>query len=62
LEPVETYKTFLEKAGCERTFTDRASATKAERKGLTEALSLVFKVLTPLFSGDLSGQDGPSDT
>ena len=29
----------LEKAGCERIFTDKVSGTKAERKGLTEALS-----------------------
>src|SRR5215213_5450969 len=29
----------LEKAGCERIFTDRVTGTKAERKGLTEALS-----------------------
>jgi DNA invertase Pin-like site-specific DNA recombinase len=29
----------LEKAGCEKIFTDRVSGTKEERKGLTEALS-----------------------
>ena len=29
----------LEKAGCEQIFTDRVSGTKAERKGLTDALS-----------------------
>jgi Resolvase, N terminal domain len=29
----------LKKAGCEQIFTDRVSGTKAERKGLTEALS-----------------------
>jgi DNA invertase Pin-like site-specific DNA recombinase len=29
----------LEKAGCEQIFTDTVSGTKAERKGLTEALS-----------------------
>jgi DNA invertase Pin-like site-specific DNA recombinase len=29
----------LEKAGCEKIFTDTVSGTKAERKGLTEALS-----------------------
>src|SRR3954447_15203320 len=29
----------LEKAGCENIFTDTVSGTKAERKGLTEALS-----------------------
>jgi|SRR5215210_655798 len=29
----------LEKAGCAQIFTDRVSGTKAERKGLTEALS-----------------------
>jgi DNA invertase Pin-like site-specific DNA recombinase len=29
----------LEKAGCRKIFTDRVSGTKAERKGLTEALS-----------------------
>jgi len=29
----------LEKAGCDRIFTDKVSGTKAERKGLTEALS-----------------------
>src|SRR3954468_11837243 len=29
----------LEKAGCENIFTDQVSGTKAERKGLTEALS-----------------------
>ena len=29
----------LEKAGCEQIFTDQVSGTKAERKGLTEALS-----------------------
>jgi DNA invertase Pin-like site-specific DNA recombinase len=29
----------LQKAGCEQIFTDRVSGTKAERKGLTEALS-----------------------
>ena len=29
----------LEKAGCEKIFTDKVSGTKAERKGLTEALS-----------------------
>jgi len=31
----------LEKAGCEKIFTDRVSGTKQERKGLTEALSHV---------------------
>jgi DNA invertase Pin-like site-specific DNA recombinase len=29
----------LKKAGCEQIFTDRVSGSKAERKGLTEALS-----------------------
>jgi DNA invertase Pin-like site-specific DNA recombinase len=29
----------LEKAGCEQVFSDKVSGTKAERKGLTEALS-----------------------
>src|SRR3954463_3515883 len=29
----------LTKAGCEQIFADRVSGTKAERKGLTEALS-----------------------
>jgi len=29
----------LEKAGCGKIFTDKVSGTKAERKGLTEALS-----------------------
>src|SRR5215212_1666587 len=29
----------LEKAGCDQIFADRVSGTKAERKGLTEALS-----------------------
>ena len=29
----------LQKAGCEQIFTDRVSGTKAERKGLTDALS-----------------------
>jgi DNA invertase Pin-like site-specific DNA recombinase len=29
----------LEKAGCEQIFTDRVSGSKAERKGLTDALS-----------------------
>src|SRR3569832_882214 len=29
----------LEKTGCEKIFTDTVSGTKAERKGLTEALS-----------------------
>src|SRR3569623_1934095 len=29
----------LEKAGCEQIFTDTVSGTKAERKGLSEALS-----------------------
>jgi DNA invertase Pin-like site-specific DNA recombinase len=29
----------LEKAGCEKIFTDKVSGTKEERKGLTEALS-----------------------
>src|SRR3954453_6743289 len=29
----------LEKANCEQIYTDRISGTKAERKGLTEALS-----------------------
>jgi DNA invertase Pin-like site-specific DNA recombinase len=29
----------LEKAGCDQIFTDKVSGTKAERKGLTEALS-----------------------
>src|ERR687894_779469 len=32
-------KDALQKAGCERIFTDTVSGTKAERKGLTEALS-----------------------
>jgi DNA invertase Pin-like site-specific DNA recombinase len=32
-------KDALEKAGCEKIFTDQVSGTKAERKGLTEALS-----------------------
>src|SRR3712207_4001263 len=32
-------KDALEKAGCEKIFTDAVSGTKAERKGLTEALS-----------------------
>jgi DNA invertase Pin-like site-specific DNA recombinase len=32
-------KDALEKAGCEKIFTDRVSGSKAERKGLTEALS-----------------------
>jgi DNA invertase Pin-like site-specific DNA recombinase len=32
-------KDALEKAGCEKIFTDTVSGTKAERKGLTEALS-----------------------
>jgi DNA invertase Pin-like site-specific DNA recombinase len=29
----------LEKAGCEKIFTDKVSGIKAERKGLTDALS-----------------------
>jgi len=29
----------LQKAGCEQIYTDRVSGTKAERKGLTDALS-----------------------
>jgi DNA invertase Pin-like site-specific DNA recombinase len=33
----------LEKAGCEQIYTDRVSGTKAERKGLTEALSHLRK-------------------
>jgi DNA invertase Pin-like site-specific DNA recombinase len=37
----------LEKAGCEQIYTDRVSGTKAERKGLTDALS-------HLRQGDLS--------
>src|SRR5919112_1120648 len=32
-------KDALEKAGCEKIFTDQVSGSKAERKGLTEALS-----------------------
>src|SRR3712207_3265833 len=32
-------KDALQKAGCERIFTDTVSGTKAERKGLKEALS-----------------------
>ena len=32
-------KDALEKAGCEKIFTDTVSGTKAERKGLSEALS-----------------------
>jgi DNA invertase Pin-like site-specific DNA recombinase len=32
-------KDALEKAGCDRIFTDTVSGTKAERQGLTEALS-----------------------
>jgi DNA invertase Pin-like site-specific DNA recombinase len=32
-------KDALERAGCEKIFTDTVSGTKAERKGLTEALS-----------------------
>jgi DNA invertase Pin-like site-specific DNA recombinase len=31
----------LEKAGCEKTFTDVISGAKAERKGLAEALKYV---------------------
>jgi DNA invertase Pin-like site-specific DNA recombinase len=33
----------LQKAGCEQIYTDRVSGTKAERKGLTEALSHLRK-------------------
>jgi DNA invertase Pin-like site-specific DNA recombinase len=36
-------KDALEKAGCEKIFTDTASGAKAERKGLEEALSYVRK-------------------
>jgi DNA invertase Pin-like site-specific DNA recombinase len=32
-------KDALEKAGCEKIFTDTVSGTKAERKGLEEAFS-----------------------
>jgi DNA invertase Pin-like site-specific DNA recombinase len=33
----------LQKAGCEQIYTDRVSGTKAERKGLTDALSHLRK-------------------
>ncbi len=36
-------KDALEKAGCEKIFTDTASGAKAERKGLEEALSFARK-------------------
>jgi DNA invertase Pin-like site-specific DNA recombinase len=36
-------KDALEKAGCDKIFTDTASGAKAERKGLEEALSYVRK-------------------
>jgi DNA invertase Pin-like site-specific DNA recombinase len=36
-------KDALEKAGCNKIFTDTASGAKAERKGLEEALSYVRK-------------------
>src|SRR5215208_2915808 len=38
-QTLDLQKDVLEKAGCEKIFTDQVSGTKAERKGLTEALS-----------------------
>ena len=38
-QTLDLQKDALEKAGCERIFTDTASGAKAERKGLDEALS-----------------------
>jgi len=52
----------LKKAGCEQIFTDRVSGTKAERKGLTEALShlkaCLVKVRVKRFSR-LTGMQRP---
>src|SRR5688572_29979249 len=36
---LDLQRSALQNAGCEQIFTDRVSGTKAERKGLTEALS-----------------------
>ena len=38
-QTLDLQKDALLKVGCEKIFTDRVSGTKAERKGLTEALS-----------------------
>jgi DNA invertase Pin-like site-specific DNA recombinase len=42
-QPLDLQKDALEKAGCERIFTDTASGAKQERVGLDEALSYVRK-------------------
>ena len=42
-QTLDLQKDALEKAGCERIFTDTASGAKAERTGLDEALSYVRK-------------------
>ena len=43
-------KDALEKIGCNKIFTDTASGTKAERKGLEEALETILKLFDD-FSG-----------
>src|SRR5512144_3315940 len=40
-QTLDLQKDALEKAGCERIFTDTASGAKAERVGLDEALSYI---------------------
>ena len=42
-QTLDLQKDALQKAGCDKIFTDTASGTKAERLGLNEALNYVRK-------------------